>query len=280
MKILKELSTVYTMKGLGETLDVYMDKLTITPKGLTGFMYKPFKGSKTIMFYSLSAIQFKKAGWFANGYLQFTVPGGLESRKGVRDAKTDENTFMFSIFSGVANELATEIKDYIEKRIGELKKPQTASTSPSIADELQKLADLKAKGLLSEYEKIKCPLCDSDLSINAIACPKCGQPITDTVRLDEVTRINRKQFIIAVAIIGFILLAWFIHSLPEPKPESEQERESRIEREVKREMELNEEKRKEIQRKEIERQREAMKPVLEKACAEGNDSACSMLRKY
>jgi hypothetical protein len=139
------------MKGLGETLDIYEDKLTITPKGLTGFMYKPFKGSKTIMFHSLSAIQFKKASLIANGYLQFTISGGVESRKGVGAAKTDENSFMFSCF-GDANKVASEIKDYIEKRIIEFSKPQVVSTNHSLADELQKLADMKSKGLLSEEE--------------------------------------------------------------------------------------------------------------------------------
>ncbi|MEW5870104.1 MAG: SHOCT domain-containing protein [Chloroflexota bacterium] len=55
------------------------------------------------------------------------------------------------MFAG-QTELVLEIKNYIENRIQELRKPQAISTSASLADELKKLADLKEKGILSENE--------------------------------------------------------------------------------------------------------------------------------
>lgn len=141
------MSAFYTMRGVGELLEVYEDKVTITPKGVMGFLTKGIKGTKTIPFFSITAIQFKKSG-LTSGYLQFTVPGGNESKGGVFSAASDENTFMFA----GQNDLALEIKEYIEKRIHELHQPQTAPSSSSISEEIQKLADMKAKGIISDEE--------------------------------------------------------------------------------------------------------------------------------
>ncbi|CAK9108296.1 Uncharacterized protein SCF082_LOCUS50372 [Durusdinium trenchii] len=141
------MSAVYTMKGVGEVLEVYEDKLTITPKGVLGFLSKGLKGTKTIPFFAISGIQFKKAG-LTSGYLQFTIPGGNESKAGLFSAASDENTFMFS----GRNELAEEIKNYIEQRTREVRNPQDSSDRSSVADELQKLADLKVQGILSDEE--------------------------------------------------------------------------------------------------------------------------------
>jgi hypothetical protein len=140
---------VYKMAGVAETLEVFDDKLTITPQGVVGFLSKGLKGTKTIPFRSITAIQFKKAG-FTSGYLQFTIPGGMESRGGIFDAASDENTFMFGNNSG-NNERAVEIKDYIETKIEELRVPK-AAPSASLSDEISKLAALKAQGLLSDEE--------------------------------------------------------------------------------------------------------------------------------
>ena len=134
------------MKGVGQLFEVWEDKLAITPKGVMGFMTKGLKGTKTILFQSITAIQFKKSG-FTSGYLQFTVPGGNESRGGVFAAANDENTFMFA----GQNELAEMVKNYIEKRIQELCHPQVASTV-SMTDELQKLAAMRTSGVLSDVE--------------------------------------------------------------------------------------------------------------------------------
>jgi hypothetical protein len=137
---------VYKMKGVGELLEVYEDSLTITPKGLIGLASKGLKGAKTIPFTSITAIQFKKSG-LTSGYLQFTLPGGVESRRGVFEAASDENTFMFA----GNNRLAMKIKTYIEARMRQLRSLGT-STGNSVSDELQKLAALKEKGVLSDAE--------------------------------------------------------------------------------------------------------------------------------
>lgn len=141
------------MHGVGGLLEVYEDKLAISPKGVLGLMNKGLKGTKTIPFFSISGIQFKKSGGLTNGYLQFTIAGGNESTGGLFAAVSDENSFMFA----GQNDLALRVKDYIEKRMHELRMPQpvqvqVTNNSTSVADELMKLADLKAKGILSDDE--------------------------------------------------------------------------------------------------------------------------------
>lgn len=138
---------VYSMKGVGGLLEVYEDRVNITPKGVLGFLNKGLKGTKSIPFFSITGVQFKKSG-MTSGYIQFTMPGGNESRGGVLAATRDENTFMFAR----QNELAIEIKDYIENRIQELHRPQASSPAFSITDELQKLVDMKTNGILSDDE--------------------------------------------------------------------------------------------------------------------------------
>jgi len=145
-----ESGVLYTMNGVGGQLDVYEDKLTITLKGVMGLMTKGLKGSKTIPFISITAIQFKQASSLVNGYLQFTVPGGNESAGGITGAVSDENSFMFRDKKN--NEMAQQIKDYIESTISKLHAPQAAAAAPSLSDELLKLSQLKDQGILTDEE--------------------------------------------------------------------------------------------------------------------------------
>jgi hypothetical protein len=142
-------TNVFKVKGVAGELEVFEDKLTITPKGVLGFLNKGLKGTKTIPFHSITAIQHKKAG-FTSGYLQFTMPGGNESRGGVLSAASDENTFMYSQKSD--NALIEQIKEFIEGRVNALRAGQGPRSSGSVADELSKLADLHRQGILSVDE--------------------------------------------------------------------------------------------------------------------------------
>lgn len=146
------MNCVYNMKGVQDLLEVFEDKVTITPKGILGFMNKGLKGTKSIPFTSITAIQFKEAGAVFSGFLQFTIPGGNESRGGVFSAASDENSFMFANKSN--NELAIKIKEYIEGNVRELQKPShvASQSTTSLADELKKLASLRDGGILSEQE--------------------------------------------------------------------------------------------------------------------------------
>jgi hypothetical protein len=148
-----EKEPVFKMKGVGDELEVFEDKLTITPKGMLGLMAKGLKGTKTIPFTSITATQFKKSG-LISGYIQFTLHGGKESTGGALAAASDENSFMFA----GQNELAEKVRDYIEERVQAVKvHPATGSDAVSKADEIRKYKALADDGIISmeEFEQKK-----------------------------------------------------------------------------------------------------------------------------
>jgi hypothetical protein len=150
--------SIYKVSGAYEDLEVFEDRLTITPRGVGGFMTKGLKGTKTIPFRSITAVQHRKTSAIFSGYLQFTLPGGIESRGGWFSAVSDENTFNY--VGGVDEDaLIEEVKTYIERRIQELRDedrggPGTRSAG-IMADELTKLAKLRDQGVLTEDEFAK-----------------------------------------------------------------------------------------------------------------------------
>ena len=141
---------VLTMRGVQDLLEVFPDHVAITPKGVMGFLNKGMKGKKEIPFASIIAVQFKEAGAVFSGYLQFTIPGGNESKGGLMAATKDENTFMFAKKEN--NAPAAQIKKYIDAAIRASRAPQAATRAASLPEELQALAQLKAQGVLSEQE--------------------------------------------------------------------------------------------------------------------------------
>jgi hypothetical protein len=140
--------SVFKVSGVSDELEVFEDNLCISPKGILGLLTKGLKGTKTIPFSSIAAVQHKKAG-LTSGYLQFTLPGGNESRGGVFSAASDENTFMYR--RAADNQLIEKIKAYIEDRAKELRSGAT-SGSGGIADQLAKLAELHQQRVLSDDE--------------------------------------------------------------------------------------------------------------------------------
>lgn len=147
------MAAIYTMKGVQDTLEVFKDKITIKPKGVLGMLNKGMKGTKEIPFRSITAVQFKEAGTVWSGYIQFTIPGGNESKGGIFAATKDENTFMFAHKKN--NALATEIKEFIDGEITKIHAPQAvqvAVPTTDLADEIKKLSALKDQGILSEEE--------------------------------------------------------------------------------------------------------------------------------
>ena len=153
---------VYTMKGVGDLLEVYDDKLTITPKGVLGFMTKGVKGTKTIPFLSISAIQLKKSG-LTSGYLQFTIPGGNESRRGLFDAASDENTFMFA----GNNDQAVQIKEYIENRIYQLRVGNQPDKEQKINQLIVEHYPVSLRSELIYHQKVFLPTKNLSLPKNA-----------------------------------------------------------------------------------------------------------------
>ncbi|EOB3407460.1 hypothetical protein LK32_01325 [Enterococcus hirae] len=138
------------IKSPGKTIiKLNNESLTICRKGLLNLSNMGLKGDKTISFRNISAIQLKKPG-LTNGYIQFTILGGRESRAGIFAATKDENTVMFSrkYYTDMLN--LKKFIEYQQKSIFD----NTSSVQISPADEVLKLKDLLDKNIitLEEFE--------------------------------------------------------------------------------------------------------------------------------
>lgn len=110
------------------------------------------KGEKFLPYRSITGVQFKEPGmtW---GYIQFTLPGGIERRGGSWDAGSDENTVTFH---NNVLESFRKIRAIVEERQGLGAVPTSqAPVGSSIADELTKLAALKRDGAITEEEYVQ-----------------------------------------------------------------------------------------------------------------------------
>ena len=144
------MNAIHTMRGVQDQLEVFQDRVAITPKGVLGFINKGLKGTKEIPFTSIVAVQFREAGAILSGYLQFTIPGGNESKGGIFSAASDENTFMYA--GKEKNAQARNIKSYIDAAIRNARTPHATPMAATLSDELQKLANLREQGVLSDEE--------------------------------------------------------------------------------------------------------------------------------
>jgi hypothetical protein len=141
---------IRVLKGVNGQLELFPDKVVIRRKGVLAFMTQGVKGDTTIRLESITGVQLKPGGVLLNGYIQFTLPGGLESRGGIFDATKDPNTIMFRKAS---NSDAATIKNYIEDWKTNRGTFESGSTTHvSVADELRKLKSLYDDGVLSKQE--------------------------------------------------------------------------------------------------------------------------------
>jgi Short C-terminal domain len=99
-------------------------------------------GEKSIPYSSITAVQLKKSGLTA-GYIQFSVLGGIDSKKGLMDSLKDENTIHF-----YSNAKFIELKELIESKIGS----NASHGNSSGIHDLEKLAELRDKGIITEQE--------------------------------------------------------------------------------------------------------------------------------
>lgn len=140
----------------GHTGTIVWDGDFITIKR-TGFLARASvgKGEKRIPLASITAVQWKPAGAMVNGYIQFTLGGGNETRSrfgsATTDAAKDENSVVFTKSQMAAFD---ELRSAIERAIAERGRP-VAVASPSAPDhlaQLRQLGELRDAGILTETE--------------------------------------------------------------------------------------------------------------------------------
>jgi len=129
-------------KGSNGQVELYKEKVRITRKGLWAKLVQGFSGEVEIPVRSITAVELKKAG-LLDGHIRFNFPGASER---VAALATDPNMVQFG---ARANESFANIKRLIERRRDDLAKPASA---PSSLDEIEKLAGLHKRGILTDEE--------------------------------------------------------------------------------------------------------------------------------
>ncbi|MER6065092.1 DUF4429 domain-containing protein [Streptomyces sp. NPDC001792] len=148
------------VSGYGGQIQFDGEYVTITRKG---FLARSMvgKGEKRLHIAQIAAVQWKPAGAFVNGFIQFTVPGGNERRSKfgsqTASASQDENSVVFTKQQQPAFE---KLRAALDQAIAAQHAPQAAAAPVSVADELAKLAALQQQGILSreEFEQQKARL--------------------------------------------------------------------------------------------------------------------------
>src|SRR5215208_5796370 len=131
------------------SVELWPNKVTIRRHGLLNAINVGLAGEKDIYLNTITGIQLKKPR-STTGYIQFQTVGSQDNKSGLTGAVQDENTVIFS--GGKNYDIAEEIKWYIEDFIEDHQQvmPDQGSASTSVADELEKLASLRDRGILTD----------------------------------------------------------------------------------------------------------------------------------
>lgn len=147
------MNVLFYLDGNVATLTIYEDHCVITgKKSFLGFMTgRAFNGSKEFYYADMTSVQYKEAGDFINGFIQFEYPG---SHSGENNFGS-ENTFV--IMKGKTDIVQCEkAYQYIKERIAFYKNlknsPIVSAISP--AEELKKFKELLDNGIITEDEFI------------------------------------------------------------------------------------------------------------------------------
>lgn len=128
----------------------------------TGFLARATvgKGEKRIPANSISAVQFKPAGWATNGFIQFTFPGGNERRSQFGNQTTtagrDENSVVFT------RQQQPEF-EALRAAIEAAMVAPTQGAGVDVVGQLQRLTEMRDTGAVTaaEYEAFKARLLDN-----------------------------------------------------------------------------------------------------------------------
>ena len=134
------------VKGANGQIELTDTVLRISRKGALAFFTQGMKGDKEILIGQISSVQFKNATVWTRGYIQVAFLGGQEAKGGLRQAVSDENTVLFNEADQKDFE---KLRDEIMARIA-LRMQGGASVSTS--SELEKIAELRDRGVLTEKE--------------------------------------------------------------------------------------------------------------------------------
>lgn len=140
---------LFEVKAVNGTIIVAPERITIRRKGAMSFMTQGMKGDKEIMIEDISTIQIRQPKLGSRGYIQFGFKGGTENKSGLLDAVKDENSVLFD--KKHADDIM-KAKELIEQYRTAARARTGGTVALSQADELEKLASLRDRGILREDE--------------------------------------------------------------------------------------------------------------------------------
>ena len=133
--------------GTNGRISISGESVIISRKG-TGLLTainQGLQGDKTIPIRHITALQFKEPGTFTVGYLRLSIQG-RDPVGGALEAARDENAILFEKSQKLQ---IVAIRDALQEKINA--GPTIGGTS-SAADEIEKFASLRDRGLLTEEE--------------------------------------------------------------------------------------------------------------------------------
>lgn len=146
---------IYDLVGAdGKYMKVYEDKCII---GISGFWSMSYgnPGEKTIYYKDCIGVKFRESGFFVAGGIQFDTASSTFEGIDIRS----DTLFNFSgkvelNGSKVSSDVMIEVRDYIEKKIAEIKelKNNNRNENASSADEILKYKNLLDSGIITQEE--------------------------------------------------------------------------------------------------------------------------------
>ncbi|HBR10684.1 MAG TPA: hypothetical protein DD740_00440 [Chryseobacterium sp.] len=138
-----------TATGENGILKVNENTIELIRKGLTAKLIG-LRGTKEIMIKDITSIQLKEPGFLTNGFIQFAFPRSQESKAGTFDAAKDENSI---IFNKKQKNQFIQIRNLInDKRKNIHNQANQLNAVSNQFDDLEKLAGLRDKGIISDEE--------------------------------------------------------------------------------------------------------------------------------
>lgn len=131
-------------------MHVYDHKVTLRPKGFLTKLSKGSTGDKDVDIRAINAVQLKKPG-LSSGFIQLTISGEDAKRGGAFNAAQDENSLILKDARQYAEaEKAKRVIELIKQR--DRASSMSPAPEPDFAAVIEKLADLHARGLLTDEE--------------------------------------------------------------------------------------------------------------------------------
>ncbi|MCG3777232.1 MAG: hypothetical protein JW395_4108 [Nitrospira sp.] len=182
-------------KGHNGQLELTDSVLRIKRKSALAFLTQGSKGDKEVQISQISSIQFKKANLLVNGYMQVAFVGGQEAKGGILQAAGDENTVMFRVSQQPAFDT---LRDELQKRINA---PKPGPNQSSGIEDLEKLASLRDRGIISEGDFQKKKI--GTLEVGRVAAAVAGTAFLAT--LIPVEEVRGAGVLLLFAFCAFIL---------------------------------------------------------------------------